>query len=101
MSRETKHPLTENEDDYGWMDDDPFFNEEFDEYIENTRCCSIGAIAARAGQPNPLLTEPADEIVIVCAFCGKPITGFRDVLSEKEYRISGLCQECQDGVFEV
>lgn len=31
--------------------------------------------------------------------CGKPITGFKDKLSEKEYSISGLCQECQDIVF--
>ena len=32
--------------------------------------------------------------------CGKPIMGFKDKLSEKEYRISGLCQECQDKIFE-
>jgi hypothetical protein len=31
--------------------------------------------------------------------CGQPITGFRDELSEREYRISGLCQSCQDMVF--
>lgn len=31
--------------------------------------------------------------------CGGPATEFRDALSAKEYRISGLCQTCQDGVF--
>ena len=31
--------------------------------------------------------------------CGQPVTGFRDGLSEKEYRISGLCQQCQDKMF--
>jgi len=31
--------------------------------------------------------------------CGKPITGFRDPLSAKEHRISGLCQKCQDSFF--
>ncbi len=31
--------------------------------------------------------------------CGGPATGFRDELSAKEYRISGLCQGCQDSVF--
>lgn len=31
--------------------------------------------------------------------CGKPSTVFRDMLSEKEYSISGLCQECQDKIF--
>jgi len=35
-----------------------------------------------------------------CATCGKPIIGFRDELSLKEFKISGMCQECQDGVFE-
>jgi hypothetical protein len=35
----------------------------------------------------------------VCAWCGDKITGFRDKLSEKEYRISGLCQRCQDATF--
>lgn len=31
--------------------------------------------------------------------CGGPATEFRDELSEKEYRISGLCQTCQDSIF--
>jgi len=31
--------------------------------------------------------------------CGKPIKGFKDNLSAKEHRISGLCQECQDKFF--
>ena len=34
-----------------------------------------------------------------CVFCGKEITGFRDIQSEREYRISGLCQECQDRIW--
>ena len=33
--------------------------------------------------------------------CGLPITGFRDELSEHEYRISGMCQACQDKIFGV
>lgn len=31
--------------------------------------------------------------------CGLPITPFRDKLSEREYRVSGLCQQCQDSIF--
>ncbi len=31
--------------------------------------------------------------------CGQPIAGFRDELSVREYRISGLCQKCQDALF--
>jgi len=34
-----------------------------------------------------------------CSYCKKPVTAFRDALSEKEYSISGLCQKCQDEVF--
>ena len=37
----------------------------------------------------------------VCVICGKPIEGFKDVLSRREYRISGMCQECQDETFGV
>lgn len=36
-----------------------------------------------------------------CPFCQKPvsISEFRDQLSVREYRISGICQACQDRVF--
>ena len=36
-----------------------------------------------------------------CPFCNKPveINEFRDEISKKEYKISGLCQECQDKTF--
>lgn len=36
-----------------------------------------------------------------CPFCREPILehGFRDELSLREYRISGLCQKCQDQTF--
>lgn len=33
--------------------------------------------------------------------CGQPATEFRDALSQREYRISGLCQKCQDEIFGV
>lgn len=35
------------------------------------------------------------------AGCGKPVIGFRNEISEREYRISGLCQVCQDSTFGV
>ena len=35
----------------------------------------------------------------VCAICGGSAEFFRDALSEKEYTISGLCQRCQDDMF--
>ena len=34
-----------------------------------------------------------------CVTCGEDITEFRDELSISEYRISGMCQKCQDGEF--
>jgi len=36
-----------------------------------------------------------------CPFCTKEIilTEFRNTISVKEYKISGLCQTCQDVVF--
>ena len=37
-----------------------------------------------------------------CPFCGKEVSedDFRDELSRKEFRISGLCQSCQDDFFD-
>lgn len=38
----------------------------------------------------------------ICPFCGKEVdeNSFVDELSLKEFRISGLCQECQDDFFD-
>lgn len=41
----------------------------------------------------------ADECVPAPYGCGGPALRFKDALSQKEYTISGLCQECQDRVF--
>tara|TARA_R110000796_G_scaffold73351_2_gene165029 strand:+ start:687 stop:893 length:207 start_codon:yes stop_codon:yes gene_type:complete len=35
-----------------------------------------------------------------CVMCKNPVTQFKDNLSVKEYAISGLCQTCQDKVFD-
>lgn len=44
-----------------------------------------------------------DRVAIInndhCATCDNPNLAFRDTLSQKEYRISGMCQDCQDQVF--
>lgn len=34
-----------------------------------------------------------------CPFCAHPVGEFRDALSEREFAISGLCQDCQDKTF--
>ncbi len=43
--------------------------------------------------------EAARATLGLCPFCEGQITGFRDVLSEREFHISGLCQKCQDETF--
>jgi len=37
-----------------------------------------------------------------CPFCSEPISigEFTDELSKREYKISGLCQKCQDKMFK-
>jgi len=56
--------------------------------------------------PGPL--RPADAIfperrkailADKCVFCDNEASQFRDEQSKKEYRISGLCQKCQDETF--
>ena len=51
-----------------------------------------------------LFPEMADRVMnSLCVICDTSIVhgDFRDAISKKEYGISGLCQECQDGVFGV
>ena len=37
----------------------------------------------------------------VCPLCGKKVIvdEFRDYISKREFKISGMCQSCQDKVF--
>jgi len=34
-----------------------------------------------------------------CVTCGGEAKGFKDAISIKEYKISGMCQKCQDMTF--
>lgn len=36
-----------------------------------------------------------------CVKCGGSAKIFKDELSQKEYSISGLCQKCQDIIFDT
>lgn len=36
----------------------------------------------------------------ICVDCGKAATEFTNDISRKEYTISGLCQKCQDEIFQ-
>ena len=32
----------------------------------------------------------------LCATCGGEVGEFKDIISQKEFDITGMCQECQD-----
>lgn len=50
--------------------------------------------------PDYVLDESTIPCRSRCPTCGDPIIGrFRNEISEREYRISGMCQKCQDSVF--
>ena len=36
----------------------------------------------------------------ICVLCGGEAKEFRDTISEKEFSLSGMCQNCQDEMFE-
>jgi hypothetical protein len=36
----------------------------------------------------------------LCVFCENPNLNFLDELSKKEYKLSGMCQTCQDNYFK-
>ncbi len=40
------------------------------------------------------------ERIRTCSCCWCRADSFRDELSEREYHISGLCQKCQDKIFD-
>lgn len=43
----------------------------------------------------------ASQASATCTLCPNSADTFRDDLSRKEYRISGMCQQCQDSTFGV
>jgi hypothetical protein len=65
--------------------------------------------------PRPELKKYKDELALqlfgktladahnehICIRCKNPQGEFRDEQSQKEYNISGLCQTCQDEIFET
>ena len=36
----------------------------------------------------------------LCPLCGGPPGEFKDELSKREFAVSGICQKCQDEIFE-
>ena len=59
-------------------------------------------VAQELSQKPAAQLDPAAPLLVMhgsCPLCGQSAVSFRDELSVKEYRISGLCQSCQDQVF--
>ena len=58
-------------------------------------------VASLDGISNALFGKSRSENISanVCVCCPNTELEFKDELSEKEFLTSGLCQECQDGVF--
>jgi hypothetical protein len=44
--------------------------------------------------------EALETFTCIWCHCGSTIDTFRDEESRKEYTISGMCQDCQDKIFE-
>ena len=43
--------------------------------------------------------RPATIIQNKCMMCNEPADEFKDEISKREYRISGMCQVCQDKIW--
>ena len=47
-----------------------------------------------------LFGQPTGEHNTVCVICRAPAVDFRDDVTRREFQLSGLCQPCQDIIFE-
>ena len=56
------------------------------------------ALTALTGQDRREVIK-TDKCMAAPFGCGGDATEFKDAISVREYRISGLCQKCQDAVF--
>lgn len=62
---------------------------------------TIDELAEMDGCPCEICSSQDDEHEKhICPSCHQGVAGFRDKKSEREYKISRLCQECQDKTFK-
>jgi phosphoribosyl-dephospho-CoA transferase len=50
-------------------------------------------------EPEVSLRDTFARSARICKICGKSARRFRDSISEFEYRVSAICQQCQDRYF--
>ena len=62
---------------------------------------SIEGLLQRLGGGVDRRQTIAEDICHPVMGCGQPATEFRNEISRKEFTISGLCQKCQDSIFDL
>tara|TARA_R100000908_G_scaffold61725_1_gene40081 strand:+ start:2198 stop:2461 length:264 start_codon:yes stop_codon:yes gene_type:complete len=72
-------------------------NELYDAYHNNTST-THQEVLGKLGQLKLLIKEVVSENR--CTWCDQDNVKLKDKLSETEYQISGLCQDCQDATFK-
>jgi hypothetical protein len=50
-------------------------------------------------EPEVSLRDTFARSTRICKICGESARRFRDSISEFEYRVSAICQQCQDRYF--
>ena len=68
----------------------PLEKAEKNEVIENM----LEGLSKMIGTPRSVAFKTS-----TCVTCGSEAKDFRDATSEKEYTISGMCQNCQDKIW--
>ncbi len=66
----------------------------------NPTITALSDALAKSINPNSMGLERSKSHWL-CNLCNKPASIFRDKLSAREYKISGMCQACQDSTFGV
>ncbi len=80
--------------------------EEIKEFLEENEIKDSEEVEPPSLEDKPVAEVFPNEVEKVkegfCSLCGEEVdtSEFRDKQSIKEYKISGVCQECQDRVFE-
>ncbi len=77
--------------------------------VDNCSKFEHGAVMAQPTEKHPAIEGFLEETFgrttaiegNTCVFCHKEATEFRNEISRKEYKISGICQACQDDTFGV
>lgn len=69
--------------------------------MKNEKAKNIKRLLDKMSSEKPFTNTRSKAIdANLCTFCEKPNLNWRDQLSRKEYKLSGMCQTCQDQYFK-